>query len=82
MKARQRRGDAVNKHRQHRHLIQTAEQKLQRLREAVIDLHVVGHGKIDAAFHHRVGAGFSEICRHRQFPRRAAEIADRRSAYA
>ncbi|MNI62389.1 hypothetical protein D3C73_1177090 [compost metagenome] len=82
LEARQRRSDAVNKHRQYRDLIQSAEQKLQRLSKAVIDLHVVRHGKIDAAFHHRVGAGFREIRRHRQFSRRAAKITDRRGANA
>ena len=76
LKTRQRRGDAVNKHRQHRQAVQAAQQKFQRLGEAMVHLHVVRHRQIDTAVDHGVGAGFRQLGRHRQVAGGAGEVAD------
>ncbi len=76
MKPRQRRGDAVNKHRQHRQAIQPTQQKLQRLGEAMVHLHVVRHRQVDTAVDHGVGAGFRQLGGHRQVAGGAGEVAD------
>ena len=82
MKTRQRRGDAVNKHRQHRYAVQATQQKLQRLGEAVVHLHVVRHRQVDTAVEDGVGAGFRQLGRHRQVAGGAGEVANRGGADA
>ena len=82
LKTRQRCGDAVNKHRQHRHAVQATQQKLQRLGEAMVHLHVVRHRQVDTAVEDGVGAGFRQLGGHRQVAGGAGEVANRGGADA
>ncbi|CAD5379623.1 hypothetical protein OF001_U70086 [Pseudomonas sp. OF001] len=76
LEARQRRGDRVDEHRDHRATVETTEQQLQRLGESVVDLHAVGHRGVHPGLQHRGRAGLGQFARYGERAGCRAVVAD------
>ena len=73
----QRHGDAVDEHRHHRHPVDAAEQYLQRLREAVVDVHPLRQRHVDPGVQDGADQGQGSIVIDGQRAGRGVVIADR-----
>jgi hypothetical protein len=79
---RERWGDGVDEERDRRHRVQPAEEDLQRLHHAVVDLHPQRHREVDAAVERGLGEPFGDVAGHVERARGGSEVADGRGREA